>query len=158
MGKGGEQVLLKSGVLGVGFSPQSHFSSSFTWLIDLKMSLKYKDTISHGYVVRWQIIYSFTLELPGLIFNVCHYLNHNMSLHKYLVHQALLPSLVLHWIISWEVCNEKTATVSAWGRPGTLRKKVGLYKTPLFLNTVLEGRRRGGQGKIGQMGAEKEVQ
>jgi len=28
-------------------------------------------------------------------------------------------------------------------------------KTPLFLNIVLEGRRRGGQVKIGQMGAEK---
>lgn len=58
--KGAEEALLKSGVLGAFFPPQFHFSSSFTWLIDLKMSLKYKDTASHGYVVRWQIIYSFT--------------------------------------------------------------------------------------------------
>ena len=48
--------------------------------------------------------------------------------------------------------------MSAWGRLGTLRQEVWLYKTPLFLNTVLEGRRRGGHVKIGQMGAEKEVQ
>lgn len=111
-GKGGEQALLRSGVLGAFFSPQFHFFSSFTWLIDLKMSM-YKDTASHGYVVRWQIIYSFTLELSGLVFNVCHYLNRNMSLHKYIVHRALPPSLVLRWMISWEICNEKTATVSA---------------------------------------------
>lgn len=61
-------------------------------------------------------------------------------------------------MISWEVCNEKTAAVSAWGRLGTPRQEVWLYKTPPFLNTVLEGRRRGEQVKIGQMGAEKEVQ
>lgn len=61
-------------------------------------------------------------------------------------------------MISWEVCNEKRAAVPAWGRLSILKQEVWLYKTALFLNTVLEGRKREGQVKTGQMGAEKELQ
>lgn len=58
-------------------------------------------------------------------------------------------------MVSWDACTEKTAATSVWGRLDTLRQEVWPYKTPLFLNTVLEGWGRGEQMKIGQMGAEK---
>lgn len=52
----------------------------------------------------------------------------------------------------------KRAAVPAWGRLGILKQEVWLYKTALCLSTVLERRKREGQVKIGQMGAEKEFQ
>lgn len=113
----------KSRVLGAFFI-HFHFSSSLTWIIDPKTSLSNTDTASHGYVFRWQIIYSFILELSGLLFNVWHYLNLNMSLPKYLAQFKLSPSLFLHWVISWEVCNsKKTAAKLTFRKLITLRQK-----------------------------------
>lgn len=76
------------------------FFSSFPFLLFIHMdywpenvSFKYKDTASHGYVFRWQLICSFTLEMSGSVSNVWHYLNHKMSLPKCLAQSGITSRL-----------------------------------------------------------------